>query len=43
MKKNYKVGDVVWVKMRGSPWWPASIQLPKTTAWRGSKVHLRTG
>ena len=30
MKKNYKVGDVVWVKMRGSPWWPASIQLPKT-------------
>ncbi|XP_060530289.1 cytokine-like nuclear factor N-PAC [Cylas formicarius] len=38
MQGNFKVGDLVWAKMKGSPPWPARVE--KATTPRKGQVHV---
>ncbi len=27
--ENYAIGEIIWAKIRGYPWWPAQVNLDK--------------
>jgi len=27
MSKDFKVGEIVWTKLRGHPWWPSRVYI----------------
>ena len=26
MEEQYKVGNIVWIKLKGYPWWPGMVR-----------------
>ena len=26
MEENFEVGEIVWVKLKGYPWWPGMVR-----------------
>jgi hypothetical protein len=29
MEEQYKVGNIVWIKLKGYPWWPGIVSTKK--------------
>ena len=27
MEEQYKVGNIVWIKLKGYPWWPGMVRI----------------
>ena len=27
MEEQYKVGNIVWIKLKGYPWWPGIVRI----------------
>ena len=27
MEDQYKVGNIVWIKLKGYPWWPGMVRI----------------
>lgn len=32
MERNFKAGDIIWVKNRGGLWWPAQVRVSSKLA-----------
>ena len=29
MEEQYQVGNIVWIKLKGYPWWPGVVSIKK--------------
>ena len=29
MEEQYQVGNIVWIKLKGYPWWPGVVSITK--------------
>lgn len=37
--ENFSVGEIVWAKIRGYPWWPAMVSL--SIYWKFNLLYKR--